>query len=289
MKKYTKIVATSLLIISALVINVTAKTFNNAGWGNPDSPFVFDPMNLMNQQNAKGEISAFMVYRLGKALNLSEAQRSDLKAIQKYIQEKRTILSSENHKASMITLLEQPILDQQQALLHIEMRLQNTDNNIPELIGKIATFTNSLTQEQRDKLGQVIQQRKQHNGNRPSRGGNPWLTASRSESAGELMVKRLTQRLNLTKSQVDNVKTTLAQMQQHHGSHLSDEQMANIIALLQTPELDQQQLLALNNNRRQEIRVNASQMVSTLATFTDSLTPEQRSTLIQTIQNRGKH
>lgn len=132
MKKLTKIILGS---VTAIAIAVGASGYAMA-----------------RQHGGHGMMGEYMVYKLEKKLALNETQVAELKSIQAYMQEKRKAHSPEDHKAKIKALLEQPVLDQGAAMAMVEEKMQEMRSNAPEMIGKIAAFTDSLTTEQRAEL-----------------------------------------------------------------------------------------------------------------------------------------
>ena len=106
----------------------------------------------------KGMKGDFMIYKLEKELDLSTEQVDRLKDIQSYAKAKH---DSHDHKAGkekMIEMLKSPTLDQAQVMSMIDEKMQTMRDNAPEMIGKIAEFTDSLSDAQRAEMMEMIEQ-----------------------------------------------------------------------------------------------------------------------------------
>ncbi len=99
-----------------------------------------------------GMMGDYMIYKLDRQLELTDTQVDQLEAIQEYVKTKRAEHKKEDHKAKIKALLSQPVLDQQQVISMIDEKMQVLRGNAPEMVSKIAAFTDSLSAEQRTKL-----------------------------------------------------------------------------------------------------------------------------------------
>ena len=99
----------------------------------------------------------FMVYKLEKELDLSTEQVDQLKNIQSFMKEKREAHDHTAGKAMMIDLLKAPQLDQAQILSMMDEKMQSMRDQAPEMLGKVAEFTDKLTPEQRSELLEMIE------------------------------------------------------------------------------------------------------------------------------------
>jgi len=109
----------------------------------------------------KGE---FMIYKLDKELELSDAQVNQLKGIQSYMMEKRKQHNHDDMKAKVMGMLKSPSLDQSQAMAMIEEKMQTMRDNAPEMIGKVAEFTDGLDESQRAKMITMMEKFSKHRG-----------------------------------------------------------------------------------------------------------------------------
>lgn len=99
----------------------------------------------------------FMIYKLEKELDLSTEQVDRLKNIQNYVKTKREAHDHDAKKAKMIELLKAPELNQAQVLSMLDEKMQSMRDQAPEILGKIADFTDSLNAEQRTELLEMIE------------------------------------------------------------------------------------------------------------------------------------
>jgi len=105
----------------------------------------------------KGVKGEYMIYKLEKELDLSAEQVDRLKDIQSYAKAKH---KSHDHKAGkekMLEMLKSPALDQAQVMSMIDEKMQSMRDNAPEMIGKIAEFTDSLNETQRAEMMEMIE------------------------------------------------------------------------------------------------------------------------------------
>jgi len=98
-----------------------------------------------------------IVNRMQRRLKLTEVQVTHLKAVQqlfaKHHQDKAT-----STKGELLSLLDAPSLDQAQALQLLQRRGEERKAKAPTMIAAMATFTDSLNNEQRAKLKKVLSQ-----------------------------------------------------------------------------------------------------------------------------------
>lgn len=99
----------------------------------------------------------FMIYKLEKELDLSTAQVDRLKNIQSYMKAKHETHDHDAGKAKMIELLKSPQLDQEKVLSMIDEKMQSMRDQAPEMLGKVADFTDNLNAEQRTELLEMIE------------------------------------------------------------------------------------------------------------------------------------
>jgi len=102
----------------------------------------------------KGE---FMIYKLEKELDLSTEQVNQLTQIQSYMKAKREAHDRQAGKEKLITLLKAPQLDQAAALDMMDQKMQTIRGQAPEMLEKIAAFTDGLNAEQRAELLEMIE------------------------------------------------------------------------------------------------------------------------------------
>lgn len=110
---------------------------------------------------------------------------------------------------------------------------------------------------------------------------------------GEFMIYKLEKELDLSTEQVDNLKNIQSYMKAKHESHDHDAGKAKLVEMLKSPQLDQAQVLAMIDEKMQNMRAQAPEMLSKIAGFTDSLSAEQRTEMLEMIESfsgrMGKH
>lgn len=106
----------------------------------------------------KGMKGDFMIYKLEKELDLSTAQVDRLKDIQSYAKAKHELHDHKAGKAQMMAMLKSPTLDQAQVMSMIDEKMQTMRDSAPEMIGKIAEFSDSLSDTQRAEMMEMIEQ-----------------------------------------------------------------------------------------------------------------------------------
>ena len=106
----------------------------------------------------KGMKGDFMIYKLEKDLDLSTEQVDRLKDIQRYAKAKHAEHDHKDAKAKMIEMLKSPSLDQAQVMTMIDEKMEAMRGNAPEMLGKIAEFTDSLSDAQRTEMMEMVEQ-----------------------------------------------------------------------------------------------------------------------------------
>lgn len=103
-----------------------------------------------------GMMGDYMIYKLDKQLELNDSQVNQLKSIQEYVKTKHAEHQKEDHKAEIKKMLSQPVLDQQQIISMMDEKMQEMRGNAPEMISRIAAFTDTLNAEQRAELIEMM-------------------------------------------------------------------------------------------------------------------------------------
>ena len=107
-----------------------------------------------------GDMGGYMMYKLEKKLDLNESQMTNLKAIKEYMQAKRKEHHAQmDYKTEIKAMLTQPSLDQAKIIGMMEDKMQQMRRNAPEMVSKVAAFTDSLTPEQRAELVEMMDKR----------------------------------------------------------------------------------------------------------------------------------
>ncbi len=107
-----------------------------------------------------GDMGGYMIHKLEKKLDLNESQMTNLKAVKEYMQAKHKEHHAQtDYKAEIKSMLAQPSLDQAKIIGMMEDKMQEMRTNAPEMISKVAAFTDSLTAEQRAELVEMMDKR----------------------------------------------------------------------------------------------------------------------------------
>ena len=106
----------------------------------------------------KGMKGDFIIYKLEKDLDLSTEQVDRLKGIQNYAKTKRAAHNHKEMKAKAVEMLKSPALDQAQVMSMMDEKMQTMRDSAPEMISKIAEFTDSLSDTQRAEMIEMIEQ-----------------------------------------------------------------------------------------------------------------------------------
>ena len=102
---------------------------------------------------------------------------------------------------------------------------------------------------------------------------------------GEFMIYKLEKELDLSTAQVDQLKNIQSYMKAKHESHDRDAGKAAMVEMLKAPQLDQTKVLSMMDEKMQSMRDQAPEMLSQVADFTDNLSAEQRTELVEMIEN----
>ncbi|MEE9350896.1 MAG: periplasmic heavy metal sensor [Thiotrichaceae bacterium] len=94
-----------------------------------------------------------------------------------------------------------------------------------------------------------------------------------SEKRAGFMVKRLTGKLDLSEAQVEKLKAIQQQFSERRKA-MKESRNGELLALLDAPELNQQQALSLIENRSTQRQQQAPEMIAVVADFTNSLNDE---------------
>lgn len=96
-----------------------------------------------------------MVNRMQKRLDLTPVQVTHLKAVQQFFVAHHKEKAGTT-KGALLSLLDAPSLDQAQALQLLQSRGEERKAQAPTMIAAVATFTDSLNNEQRAKLKKTL-------------------------------------------------------------------------------------------------------------------------------------
>lgn len=108
-----------------------------------------------------GDYAVRHIEKLGKELNLNEAQTAKLNAVTETLRKGRDSLRAkhdEKHK-EMLALLDQPKLDRQRALGLVQQTTRGINEHAPEMIAAMGDFYDSLAPAQQQKLREEVKER----------------------------------------------------------------------------------------------------------------------------------
>ncbi len=143
MTKYIKFLLASVLTIFTLgSIGAIA---------NPGERFGFGMHSFSPEKRAE-----FILTRMTGMLDLNETQVEKLKAVQQQFAAQHQAMKIK-YRDQFLSLLDAPELNQSQALSLLESRGEQMRKNAPEMIATLAEFTDSLSNEQRAKLKQMLE------------------------------------------------------------------------------------------------------------------------------------
>ncbi|KHD10195.1 hypothetical protein PN36_22140 [Candidatus Thiomargarita nelsonii] len=136
MKKSTKIIIGTVLTVATLAGIAVSATPDHCGFG---------PEHRLE----------FVMKRLTNKLDLNAEQSEKLSLIKQQLM-KRHQEMRQNHRDKILALLDEPVLDQQKAFAHLQNKMQQVKQNAPVLIAALAEFSDSLNNEQRAKLKNML-------------------------------------------------------------------------------------------------------------------------------------
>ena len=154
MKTLTKVV-TTVVLVGGVVGAVAA--YNHGplcgAWGSPEHR------------------ADHLVGHLADRLDLTGEQSARLDALKDQVLELRRSTHDERSqtRATALTLLDAPTLNQQQALALVSGKTERVNQLAPEVVATLAAFTDSLSAEQRAELKQMVTDRMQRHGHHASR------------------------------------------------------------------------------------------------------------------------
>jgi len=113
------------------------------------------------REHESGEYAVRHIEKLGKELNLNEAQTAKLNAVTATLRKGRETMRAkhdETRKAAL-ALLDQPKFDQQRALGLVQQATRDINEHAPEVIAVVGDFYDSLTPVQQQKLRTELKER----------------------------------------------------------------------------------------------------------------------------------
>jgi len=108
-----------------------------------------------------GDYAVRHIERLGKELNLNEAQTAKLNAVTETLRKGRDTMRAKHDEKQkeVLALLDQPKLDRQRALGLVQQTTRDINDHAPEMIAAMGDFYDSLTPLQQQKLREEVKER----------------------------------------------------------------------------------------------------------------------------------
>ena len=108
-----------------------------------------------------GDYAVRHIEKLGKELNLNEAQTAKLNAVTETLRKGRDSMRAKHDEKQkeMLALLDQPKLDRQRALGMVQQTTRGINEHAPEMIAAMADFYDSLAPAQQQKLREEVKER----------------------------------------------------------------------------------------------------------------------------------
>ena len=108
------------------------------------------------------------------------------------------------------------------------------------------------------------------------------------EQRAEMIVERITDKLDLNAEQIAKLETLKndllslrKEMRENRSKHREE-----LMALITAPQLDRDKALFMLKEKTQTVEERAPQVIAVIAEFSDSLTPEQKQELAETMEKR---
>ena len=107
----------------------------------------------------------------------------------------------------------------------------------------------------------------------------------------ERMVNWIEHRLDLSPAQTDQLQQAMAKFKEMRSEWRDqrDEDLQLVRDLIASPTLDQAQVLALIESKADQVKTNAPEMIAAVATFSDSLSAEQKQEVVEMLEHRMDH
>jgi len=113
------------------------------------------------RHHGSGDYAVRHIEKLGKELNLSEAQTAKLNTVSETLRKGRETMRSKHNatRKAALALLDQPKLDRQRALGLVQQTTRDINDHAPEMITAMGEFYDSLTPPQQQKLREELKER----------------------------------------------------------------------------------------------------------------------------------
>jgi periplasmic protein CpxP/Spy len=111
-----------------------------------------------------GDYAVRHIEKLGKKLDLNEAQTAKLNAVTDTMRKGRETMRGKHdeRRQAALALLDQPKLDRQRALDLVQQTTRDINDQAPEMIAALGDFYDSLTPAQQQKLREEAKERMEY-------------------------------------------------------------------------------------------------------------------------------
>ncbi len=111
----------------------------------------------------------FIMNRISSKLDLNDVQKQNLIALKDVVKKQRELQKQANPREELMSLLSVPVLDETRVLTMIQERTKKLNEAAPSVVSAIANFTNSLSNEQREKIKTFAEKMAKHRDGRFSK------------------------------------------------------------------------------------------------------------------------
>ncbi len=153
MKKATKVILGTAIVVTTLGLvkvfaGVSGFGFAHHGYG----------------EHFADRMGDRIASRIDSELDLDDHQKTRLDTLIEQIKTIRKDVHQDrnSHKAQVLQLLKEPILDQNKAMAMLSDKTQTIESIAPQVISAIASFTDSLNVQQREKIVSRIEEHSMH-------------------------------------------------------------------------------------------------------------------------------
>ena len=116
------------------------------------------------RHHAPGDYAVRHIEKLGKELDLNEAQTAKLNAVTATLRKGGETLRSKHgeRQKEVLALLDQPTFDRQRANALVQQTTRDVNDHAAEMVAAIGEFYDSLTPPQQQKLRAEVTERMEH-------------------------------------------------------------------------------------------------------------------------------
>lgn len=119
---------------------------------------------MYKRMSSPEKVADFVVEEVSEELNLTEAQLVSLNKVKDVLLGMHEDMHGdrETHKSRILSLIDQPVLDQATALTMFKQKSDYLNDKAPEVIAALGEFYDGLNAEQQAVLKQRIEEHKSH-------------------------------------------------------------------------------------------------------------------------------